>query len=182
MLSATLLTALILAPGQLFKDVPVAESSSMRLHVGKQGHWTVTFEEKAHSRPGGDDAATIELAKEIGEEMSEEFSSVFATAEFSSEVKAVGQNPATVVLTVTGKGDDPADLLQWLRLELGLERCTFSWDRKRFEISGFSPKPQGSFVGAVLGMIVSGIAFDPHYKYEFVLTTDGRFVVDHLPC
>ncbi|HUY89375.1 MAG TPA: hypothetical protein VMV10_11620 [Pirellulales bacterium] len=182
MLSATLLTALVLAPGQLLKGVPIAESSTMRLHVGKQGRWTMTFEESAHTRLGGDDAATIKLAKKIGEEMSEEFSHGLASAEFTSEVKVVGENPATVVVTVTGKGDDPADLLQWLRLILGCERCAFSWNRERFEISGFPPKPQTSLVGSVLGVIISGVVFDPHYKAETVLTTDGRFVVDHLPC
>jgi hypothetical protein len=46
MLSATLLTALVLAPGQLFKDVPVMESSATRLHVGKQGCWTMTIEDE----------------------------------------------------------------------------------------------------------------------------------------
>jgi hypothetical protein len=118
----------------------------------------------------------------LDEETCREFSRAFATAEFLSEVKVKGDNPDSIVQTVTGKGNDPADLLQLLRGQLQLGRCTFSWDRKRFEISGFPPRPQGSLASVVLAVVVAGAVCDPHYKNEIVLTTDGRFIVDHMPC
>lgn len=183
MLSATLLTALVLAPGQLFKDLPVMESSVMRLHVGKRGCWTMAMETKAHTRTGGDDIATKEFFEESGEQTCEELSRIFAAVDFSSEVKVMGENPATIVQTVTGKGDDPADLLQLLRVQLYLERCTFSWNRECFEVSGFPPKPpETGIVGALLGAMITAVSSEPGYRDQIVLTTDGRFVVDHMPC
>lgn len=184
MLSATLLTALVLAPGQLFKDIPVFESSAMRLHVGKQGSWTTTIEMKARSR-SGDDAKTKEFFDEMSEGLIEEFSGGLTSVEFQSEVKVVGQNPTTIMMTVTGKGDDTIELLLWLRGHLGMERSTFSWDGKTLQLKGFPPKPPETSAGALLlGAVVSAVlsnGFAPDYSGELVLTTDGRFVVDHLP-
>ncbi len=180
MLSAAFLPALILVSGQLFPRVPVTDAETFHVHVAKGGHWTCKHELTCHLRTA-DEADTTKAFEEIFDGIRDLWESEY-NAEWDCQVKVTDEKRGTIVFT--GKGDDVVELLELLRDVLGLERCAFSWDRSCLQIGGFSPRTDPSAVGSLIGAIASAVLFgdaQADCKAEMVLTTDGRFIAEHLP-
>lgn len=167
--------AIVVLAFQLFPPVPVPESEAIHLHIGKSGEWRLTHEASFRLRNVKKGTNRVELLDTFRDMMVEMYKSRNNVVE--CDVKMTGDN--TGRLSLEAEGDDITDAAALVRDLLGFENCAFSWDRNTLQIDGFLETKEAGLIDAVVSAVfIGGMA---KYRADVVLTTDGRFVCEHIP-
>lgn len=183
MFATTILPAWVFVIGYSFSLLPVIESHSLHLHVAKQGRWTLSIEEKGHLRNGND--ADTQKAFEIRRDdivSWVESRLELKKRDFACQAKLTGERQGMVVLIAKGDDSQLFGVLEDSVLEFN--RYIGNWDGNCFSMRGFPLRraKQGTLDAMFEELICAVVRGGPRPKTELILTTDGCFGVERIPC
>ncbi|MDB5347259.1 MAG: hypothetical protein JWP89_5636 [Schlesneria sp.] len=140
----------------LFKNEPILETCETRIHIAKDGAWTVQQEATFHFEYLDTDDE-MALANEFADKQwpkNLDRSQRLLTGPHRDKPWARRWK-----VKVTGKkSKDMGLLVHLLQVETRLPDCTFSWNKKVLELNGVKAKRRtGDSTGSVIGDIVVGM-------------------------
>lgn len=183
MFATAFLPASVFVIGYSISLLPVIDSQSVHLHVAKQGRWMLSIEEKGHLRNGND--ADTQKAFELRRDdivSWVESRLELKKRDFECQANLTGERQGMIVLIAEGDDSQLFSVLDDSVLEFN--RYTGNWDGNCLSMRGFPQQEakRGS-LEAMLEELFSVVFFGgPSPEKEIVLTTDGCFGVEQIPC